>query len=54
MVFQEFKTPVKPGEVMVLGTDGLFDNLYATQIKEIIKLISDSETGGEPERQHGQ
>lgn len=33
---QVFKIPVLPGDVIVAGTDGLFDNLYNNEITAIV------------------
>ncbi|XP_024520771.1 probable protein phosphatase 2C 26 [Selaginella moellendorffii] len=34
---QEFKIPVCKGDIIVLGTDGLFDNLFNDDIIEVLK-----------------
>ncbi|KAK9290756.1 hypothetical protein L1049_008932 [Liquidambar formosana] len=34
---QELKVAVEPGDIIVAGTDGLLDNMYATEIEEILK-----------------
>ncbi|XP_047973020.1 probable protein phosphatase 2C 55 isoform X1 [Salvia hispanica] len=36
---QVFKIPVVPGDVVVAGSDGLFDNLYA---KEVASIVADA------------
>ena len=33
---QVFTIPVAPGDVVVVGTDGLFDNLYNEEVAEIV------------------
>ncbi|KAK9275731.1 hypothetical protein L1049_022999 [Liquidambar formosana] len=35
---QVLKIPVKAGDVIVAGTDGLFDNMFANQIEDIVKM----------------
>ncbi|XP_024520790.1 probable protein phosphatase 2C BIPP2C1 [Selaginella moellendorffii] len=36
-VAEEFKIPVCKGDIIVLGTDGLFDNLFSDDIIEVLK-----------------
>ncbi|XP_024520772.1 probable protein phosphatase 2C 55 [Selaginella moellendorffii] len=36
-VAEEFKIPVCKGDIIVLGTDGLFDNLFNNDIVEVLK-----------------
>lgn len=36
MLHQVFHFPVAPGDVIVAGTDGLFDNLYNNEISGVI------------------
>lgn len=38
MFCQVFKIPVSPGDVIVAGTDGLFDNLYNHEISSIVGM----------------
>ncbi|KAG5555800.1 hypothetical protein RHGRI_006443 [Rhododendron griersonianum] len=33
---EELKVAVKPGDIVVAGTDGLFDNLYESKIEELV------------------
>lgn len=33
---QVFTIPVAPGDVVVVGTDGLFDNLYNDEVTEVV------------------
>lgn len=33
---QVFTIPVAPGDVVVAGTDGLFDNLYNDEVTEVV------------------
>ncbi|KAF7149457.1 hypothetical protein RHSIM_Rhsim03G0031600 [Rhododendron simsii] len=33
---EELKVGVKPGDIVVAGTDGLFDNLYESKIEELV------------------
>lgn len=35
---QAYKLKVKPGDVIVAGTDGLFDNMFPSRIKEFAKM----------------
>ncbi|KAJ0919842.1 putative PPM-type phosphatase domain superfamily, protein phosphatase 2C [Helianthus annuus] len=35
---QVFSIPVAPGDVIVAGTDGLFDNLYNNDITAVVVL----------------
>ncbi|KAA8528218.1 hypothetical protein F0562_035531 [Nyssa sinensis] len=46
-VAQVFKIAVKPGDVVVVGTDGLFDNMFANHIEEIAKLVIQKGAGPE-------
>ncbi|XP_062152153.1 probable protein phosphatase 2C 55 [Alnus glutinosa] len=34
---EETTVPVVPGDIIVLGTDGLLDNVYPTEIEEVLK-----------------
>lgn len=43
-----FKMEMKPGDLIIVGTDGLFDNLYPRNIEDIAKLVILS--GGDPEQ----
>ncbi|KAK4486341.1 hypothetical protein RD792_009012 [Penstemon davidsonii] len=43
---QIFTLPVEAGDVVILGTDGLFDNLYTSDIQNIVHKSS----GAEPEQ----
>ncbi|XP_057509970.1 probable protein phosphatase 2C 55 isoform X1 [Actinidia eriantha] len=43
-----YKVPVKLWDVIVMGTDGLFDNIFADNIVDIAKMVI--ENGAEPEQ----
>lgn len=36
LLVQVFKIPVAPGDVIIAGTDGLFDNLYTSDITAVV------------------
>ncbi|KAJ9673491.1 hypothetical protein PVL29_023198 [Vitis rotundifolia] len=38
-VAEELTIGVKAGDVMVAGTDGLFDNVFASEIEDVIKVV---------------
>lgn len=44
---QVFMIPVAPGDVIVAGTDGLFDNLYSNEISAVV--VNAVRSGLEPE-----
>ncbi|GFY93969.1 protein phosphatase 2C family protein [Actinidia rufa] len=44
---QVFTIPVVPGDVIVAGTDGLFDNLFDNEITEVV--IHEMKTGLSPQ-----
>lgn len=35
-LFQVFTFPVSPGDVIIAGTDGLFDNLYNNEVTAVV------------------
>ena len=43
---QTFEVPVASGDVLVLATDGVYDNLYEREIVDLV--ISGHEKGSEP------
>ncbi|KAA8545648.1 hypothetical protein F0562_020901 [Nyssa sinensis] len=45
---QVFKVAVRPGDVIVVGTDGLFDNMFDHQIEDVVKMGIDE--GIEPQK----
>lgn len=47
-VAQLYRTPVLPGDVIVMGTDGLLDNMFSEDICHIVKMITESSS--EPEQ----
>ncbi|KAF7149598.1 hypothetical protein RHSIM_Rhsim02G0246600 [Rhododendron simsii] len=47
-VAQLYRTPVVPGDVIVMGTDGLLDNMFSEDICHIVKMITESSS--EPEQ----
>ncbi|KAJ7561699.1 hypothetical protein O6H91_03G038200 [Diphasiastrum complanatum] len=46
-VGEPYELPVSEGDVLVLGTDGLFDNLFENEIVKIV--IANLQSGGGPE-----
>lgn len=44
---QVFTIPVSPGDIIVAGTDGLFDNLYNNDIVGVV--VSSTRAGLEPQ-----
>ncbi|KAK9012206.1 hypothetical protein V6N11_040273 [Hibiscus sabdariffa] len=44
---QDFRIPVLPGDVIVAGTDGLFDNLYNNEVTDVV--VHASRAGLSPE-----
>ncbi|XP_020256628.1 probable protein phosphatase 2C 55 isoform X2 [Asparagus officinalis] len=42
---QVFTVPVAPGDVIVAGSDGLFDNVYTNEVAEIIKQAMEVKLG---------
>lgn len=47
-------TPVRPGDILILGTDGLFDNLSDKHIKEAIERFYHSTEATGPSEELGQ
>ncbi|KAH7840424.1 hypothetical protein Vadar_016629 [Vaccinium darrowii] len=39
---QMYRTPVKPGDVIVMGTDGLLDNMFSEDICVVVKMMTES------------
>ncbi|XP_059662196.1 probable protein phosphatase 2C 80 isoform X2 [Cornus florida] len=37
---QIFEIAVRAGDLIVVGTDGLFDNMFANQIEDVVKMVS--------------
>ncbi|CAK9163085.1 unnamed protein product [Ilex paraguariensis] len=44
----EFEIPVKKGDILVVGTDGLLDNMFPRDIENLAKVVSAN--GAEPEQ----
>ena len=46
MLLQTFEVPVASGDVLILATDGVYDNLYEREIVDVV--VSGHSKGIEP------
>ncbi|XP_047333702.1 uncharacterized protein LOC124937477 [Impatiens glandulifera] len=49
VIFWVFSVPVIPGDVIIAGSDGLFDNLYSNEITSVAVAVNAIQAGSDPE-----
>lgn len=40
-IMQIFTVEVESGDILVVGTDGLFDNMFENEIRDVVKMASE-------------